>query len=137
MFKTLVKVAPLVVALIHADMAMSASKEVNERAIYRDVEWHYIAPGKPQQNGFIESFNARLRDECLNETIFTSLAQARSVLAAWRHDYNHHRPHSSLGNKTPAEMAALASGQPGWGLTPSPVAITPTHGHQQGRRLYS
>jgi putative transposase len=103
----------------------------------RDVEWHYIAPGKPQQNGFIESFNARLRDECLNETIFTSLAQARSVLAAWRHDYNHHRPHSSLGNKTPAEMAALASGQPGWGLTPSQVAITPTHGHQQGRRLYS
>ena len=44
----------------------------------RDVEWHYIAPGRPQQNGFIESFNARLRDECLNETIFTSLAQARS-----------------------------------------------------------
>jgi putative transposase len=103
----------------------------------RDVEWHYIAPGKPQQNGFIESFNARLRDECLNETIFTSLTQARSVLAAWRHDYNHHRPHSSLGNKTPAEMAALASGQPGWGLTPSPVAITPAHGHQQGHRLYS
>jgi putative transposase len=103
----------------------------------RDVEWHYIAPGKPQQSGFIESFNARLRDECLNETIFTSLAQARSVLAAWRHDYNHHRPHSSLGNKTPAEMAALASDQPGWGLTPSQVAITPTHGHQQGRRLYS
>lgn len=60
----------------------------------RDVAWHYIAPGKPQQNGFIESFNARLRDECLNETIFTSLAQARSVLAAWRQDYNHHRPHS-------------------------------------------
>jgi putative transposase len=58
----------------------------------RDVEWHYIAPCKPQQNGFIESFNARLRDECLNETIFTSLPQARSVLAAWRHDYNHHRP---------------------------------------------
>jgi putative transposase len=52
-----------------------------------DVEWHYIAPGKPQQNGLIESFNARLRDECLNETIFTSPAQARSVLAAWRHDY--------------------------------------------------
>lgn len=65
-----------------------------------DIEWHYIAPGKPQQNGFIESFNARLRDECLNETIFTSLAQARSVLAAWRHDYNHHRPHSSLGNQS-------------------------------------
>ena len=69
----------------------------------REVEWHYIAPGKPQQNGFIESFNARLRDECLNETIFNSLAQARSVLAAWRHDYNHHRPHRSLPHHaTPA-----------------------------------
>jgi putative transposase len=79
-----------------------------------DVEWHYIAPGKPQ-NGFIESFNARLRDECLNETIFTSLAQARSVLAAWRHDYNHHWPHSSLGNMTPAEMAAKSVGKPSWG----------------------
>ncbi len=77
----------------------------------RDVEWHYIAPGKPQQNGFIESFNARLPDECLNETIFTSLAQARSVLAAWRHDYNHHRPYSSLGNMTPAAMAAKSVGK--------------------------
>ena len=54
----------------------------------RGVEWHYIAPGKPMQNGFVESFNGRLRDECLNETLFTSLPQARSVLAAWRHDYN-------------------------------------------------
>ena len=103
----------------------------------REVEWHYIAPGKPQQNGFIESFNARLRDECLNETIFTSLAQARSVLAAWRHDYNHHRPHSSLGNMTPAEMAAKSVGKPCWGLTPNTVVITPTHGHQSGLRLYS
>ena len=63
----------------------------------RNVEWHYIAPGKPQQNGFIESFNARLRDECLNETIFTSLAHARQVLAAWRHDYNHYRRTSRCG----------------------------------------
>jgi putative transposase len=103
----------------------------------RDVVWHYIAPGMPQQNGFIESFNARLRDECLNETIFTSLAQVRSVLAAWRHDYNHHRPHSSLGNMTPAEMAAKIVGKPGWGFTPNPVVITPAQGHQWGRRLYS
>jgi putative transposase len=104
----------------------------------RDVEWHYIAPGKPQQNGFIESFNARLRDECLNETLFTSLGHARQVLADWRHDYNHFRPHSSLGNRTPAEMGAGSVGKPGWGLTPNPVvAITPKHGHQTGRRLYS
>ena len=52
------------------------------------IEWHYIAPGKPQQNAFIESFNGKLRDELLNESLFTSLDQARSLLAAWKHDYN-------------------------------------------------
>jgi putative transposase len=62
------------------------------------VEWHYIAPGKPQQNAFIESFNGRLRDELLNETLFSSLAHAREALAEWRLDYNTIRPHSSLGN---------------------------------------
>jgi len=68
-----------------------------------DVQWHYIDPGKPQQNGYIESFNGSLRDECLNEEIFDSLDDARRKLGLWRHDYNHVRPHSSLGNKTPAE----------------------------------
>ena len=67
------------------------------------VAWHYIDPGKPQQNGLIESFNGSLRDECLNEEIFDSLADARRTLAIWRYDYNNVRPHSSLGNKTPAE----------------------------------
>ena len=71
----------------------------------RRVEWDYVAPGKPMQNGFIESFNGRLRDECLNATLFTSLAHARFVLAAWRYDYNRVRPHSKLGGKTPAEIA--------------------------------
>ena len=66
----------------------------------RDVDWHYIQPGKPQQNAFVESFNGRLRDECLNETLFTSLGEARAVLAAWRADYNRVRPHSSLANST-------------------------------------
>ena len=61
------------------------------------VEWHYIAPGKPQQNGFMESFNGKLRDECLNEHVFSSLAQARHIIEAWRIDYNTVRPHSSLG----------------------------------------
>jgi putative transposase len=69
------------------------------------VEWHYIAPGKPMQNGFIESFNGRLRDEFLNETLFTSLAQARAALERWRADYNGSRPHSKLGWKTPTEFA--------------------------------
>src|SRR3546814_5146046 len=62
----------------------------------RPVEWHYIAPGKPQQNGYVESFNGRLRDECLNETLFVSLGHARSVLRLWRDDYNHVRPHSGV-----------------------------------------
>jgi putative transposase len=69
------------------------------------VEWHYIAPGKPMQNAFIESFNGRLRDELLNETLFTSLAQARVALGCWRADYNGSRPHSQLGWKTPSEFA--------------------------------
>jgi len=68
-----------------------------------NIEWHYIDPGKPQQNGYIESFNGSLRDECLNEEIFETLADARRMLALWRYDYNNVRPHSSLGNKTPAE----------------------------------
>ncbi len=61
------------------------------------VGWHCIAPGKPQQNGFIESFNGRLRDELLNETLFRPLPHARAVLEAWRRDYNEERPHSKLG----------------------------------------
>jgi putative transposase len=52
------------------------------------IDWHYIAPGKPQQNGFIESFNGKLRDECLNETLFSSLTEARETLDAWQEDYN-------------------------------------------------
>ena len=71
----------------------------------RRIDWHYIAPGKPQQNGYVESFNGRLRDECLNETLFLSLAHARSVLRAWRDDYNHVRPHSGIGGLTPADAA--------------------------------
>ncbi|PYE34257.1 integrase-like protein [Rhizobium sp. PP-F2F-G38] len=69
------------------------------------VEWHYIAPGKPMQNGFVESFNGSFRDECLNETLFSSLAQARAAITAWKEDYNRNRPHSSLGNITPNEFA--------------------------------
>jgi putative transposase len=74
-------------------------------AAHARVGWHYIAPGKPTQNAFIESFNGRLRDELLNETLFTSLAQARVALGCWRAGYNGARPHSQLGWKTPAEFA--------------------------------
>lgn len=79
------------------------SKAILKWANDNKVEWHYIDPGKPQQNGYIESFNGSLRDECLNEEIFDSLTDARRTLALWRYDYNNVRPHSSLGNKTPAE----------------------------------
>ena len=78
----------------------------------RRIEWHYIAPGKPQQNGYVESFNGRLRDECLNETLFASLGHARSVLRAWREDYNHVRPHSGIGGLTPDAARQVAKPHP-------------------------
>jgi putative transposase len=73
----------------------------------RRLAWHYIEPGKPVQNAFIESFNSKLRDECLNEYVFSSLPEARAIIEAWRNDYNDLRPHSSLGALTPSEFAAL------------------------------
>jgi putative transposase len=76
------------------------------------VNWHYIDPGKPMQNPFIESFNGRLRDEFLNETFFTSLMQARVALQEWQRDYNTVRPHSRIGWLTPAAYASKFSPQP-------------------------
>jgi len=73
------------------------------------VEWHYIAPGKPQQNAFAESFIGRLRDEFLNETLFGSLSHAREALAMWKDDYNTIRPHSGLGNLAPVVFAKLSA----------------------------
>ena len=98
----------------------------------QNLEWHYIAPGKPQQNGFIESFNGRLRDELLNETLFTSLAHARSELARWQADYNEVRPHSSHGGKTPAEVARQS-----WtGVPRSMIAIPAQIGHNTNHGLH-
>lgn len=76
------------------------------------LDWRYIAPGKPVQNAFVESFNSRLRDECLNEHVFLNLAEARATIEAWRDDYNYRRPHSSLGALTPFEFAQLKSEKP-------------------------
>ena len=70
------------------------------------IAWHYIAPGKPMQNAFVESFNGRLRDECLNEHVFTTLAEARRIVEAWRIDYNTVRPHGRLGRLPPAVFGA-------------------------------
>ena len=69
------------------------------------IDWHYIAPGKPMQNGYVESFNGKMRDELLNETLFFSLDHARTIIAAWMEDYNTTRPHSSLAYQTPAAYA--------------------------------
>jgi putative transposase len=69
------------------------------------VALSFIQPGKPVQNAFIESFNGKLRDECLNENYFTSLIDAKTTIEAWRRDYNDTRPHSSLGDLTPTEFA--------------------------------
>jgi len=86
------------------------------------VAWHFIAPGKPMQNGFMESFNGRMRDELLNETLFRGLADARARIAAWVADYNTERPHSALGYLTPAEAHA-AFGSATKPATARPAAI--------------
>jgi putative transposase len=71
-----------------------------------------IRPGKPVENGYIESFNGRLRDECLNGEIFFDLADAREKLERWRRDYNEHRPHSVLADRTPADFARTLESRP-------------------------
>ena len=79
------------------------------------IDWHYIAPGKPTQNGYVESFNGRMRDGLLNETLFMSLAHAREAVAAWADDDNAERPHPALGYSTPVAYAArlrLAASRP-------------------------
>lgn len=71
------------------------------------VEWHYIAPGRPMQNGYVESFNGRMRDELLNESLFFGLDHTRNAIAEWADDYRNFRPHSSLGYQTPADYAGI------------------------------
>ena len=83
------------------------------------IDWHYTMPGKPTQNAFVESFNGRMRDELLDETLFMSMGHAREKIAAWADDYNTRRPHSSLGYATPAAFAAELNKQ--W-----PASLRPT-----------
>ena len=71
----------------------------------KKIQWNYIQPGKPYQNGYIESFNGKLRDECLNENLFLNLQEARRLVEEWREEYNEWRPHSALNGKTPNEVA--------------------------------
>jgi putative transposase len=84
------------------------SRVLDQWAYEHCVELRFIDPGKPVQNAFIESFNGRFRDECLNQHWFVSLAQARRLVEAWRLDYNRARPHSALGYRTPEEFAQHA-----------------------------
>ena len=86
-----------------------ASKAMDLWAYKNGVHLDFIRPGKPVENGYIESFNGKLRDECLNVEVFFTLADARRKLHLWRSDYNHHRPHSALADRTPAEFAACCS----------------------------
>jgi putative transposase len=81
------------------------SKALEDWAYQRGVKLDFIHPGKPTENGHIESFNGRLRDECLNVMQFVSIQDAGEKIEAWRIDYNTHRPHSSLGHLTPIEYA--------------------------------
>jgi putative transposase len=85
------------------------SRALDQWAYERGVELHFIQPGKPVQNAFVESFNGKFRDECLNTSWFANLAEATDAIESWRQDYNGHRPHSSLGNLTPEEFARRAA----------------------------
>lgn len=92
-----------------ADVVLDNGPELTSRALdqwayEKGIHLQFIDPGKPQQNGYIESFNGRLRDECLNEHWFLSLPHAKRTIEDWRVDYNLNRPHSSLGNLTPEEF---------------------------------
>lgn len=88
------------------------SRALDEWAYRRGVKLDYTRPGKPTDNGLIESFNGRLRDEFLNVNEFITMLDVREKLKAWQDDYNHRRPHGSLGNLTPSEFATMRSGQP-------------------------
>lgn len=80
------------------------SLTLDQWAHRRGIRLSFIQPGKPQQNAFIESFNGKLREECLNEELFYDLSDAQAKIEAWQMDYNEHRPHRSLGQRTPAEF---------------------------------
>jgi putative transposase len=87
------------------------SRALEDWAFHRGVQLDFIRPGKPVENAFIESFNGRLRDECLNVHQFTSIDDAKAKIEAWRLDYNQRRPHGSLGHLTPNEYAARRQDQ--------------------------
>jgi putative transposase len=106
-------------------------KVLDQWAWRNRVRLHFIDPGKPTQNAFIESFNGRFRDECLNENWFLDLADARRIIEAWRIDYNRSRPHSALGYATPEEFAASHQGHAPGAMTTSPTTGTISNQNSQ------
>jgi putative transposase len=85
------------------------SRSLDEWAYRKGVKLSFIRPGKPMENAYIESFNGRFRDECLNTNWFITLKHAREVIEEWRKDYNEVRPHSSLKGSTPKEYAVMTA----------------------------
>lgn len=108
------------------------SRVVLQWALEHNVEWHYITPGRPMENGFTESFNGKMRDEFLNENIFSTLTEAQHLAAEWLYDYNHVRPHSSLNYLAPMEFlkqqeadgARLLAVAPSASCCPQPPALS-------------
>jgi len=124
------------------------SRAVDQWAYEQGLQWHTIQPGRPMENGYVESFNGRFRDECLNENWFSDLGDAREKIARWKQDYNEERPHSSLQYRTPVEFAAQSAvsfdtAGVGQGVsnaaplphTPIPATETGTRGEQKPEKV--
>jgi len=123
------------------------SRAVDQWAYEQGLRWHTIQPGRPMENGYVESFNGRFRDECLNENWFSDLADAREKIASWKQDYNRSRPHSALGYRTPEEFAAAAASLDRTGVgqgtsnagplphTPIPATKAPLWGNQNPEKV--
>ena len=101
---------PLPISLTVDHGTEFTSKALEEWAWQRGIKLDFTRPGKPMDNGHIESFNGRLRDECLTVNQFLSIEDAKAKIEAWRIDYNRHRPHSSLGHLTPSEFIQIRQG---------------------------
>jgi putative transposase len=102
------------------------SQVVDQWAYENQVQLHFITPGRPMENGYMESFNGKFRDECLNENWFLDLADARQKIEEWRCDYNQERPHSALGYLTPAEFAQRSAASSGCARMAAPFEVAPS-----------
>ena len=122
----LVKSHGLPISLLLDNGPEFSGKALDEWAYRHSVRLDFIAPGKPTQNPYVESFNGKIRDECLNEHWFSNMADARRTLELWRQDYNTVRPHSGLNNLTPEQFAAQhhKPGQPPIGATRKTILLS-------------